>query len=267
MSPEKKLTEITARPTGTYRLLRFINRIIQFASAAFIGEWALYGILRCPFVVPFVSCQNCPVITCPGRLSSFFWGVWAGWLALALFCGRAFCGWICPGGLLQRILALNPFKINLHRDAQRAFANGKYLALLGIVFVYFCLFQPRVNVPIRTGDFWPSVLLTFDYAFPAWLFRTGLVLAMLALAIFIGLAWCRFACPAGGLFELTKRFALLRIYKDDNCNDCDKCRRSCYMETRPDEQNCTSCGDCLGSCPQDCIHFGRKSGEKSGQAG
>lgn len=253
MSPE-----ITARPSKRYRALKLVNRVVQWCSLFFLGEWALYGILRCPFVVPFVSCQNCPIITCPGRAANFFWGVWAGWLALALFCGRAFCGWVCPGGLVQRILGKNPLKKHLHADAERTFAYGKYLALLFVLLAYFMLNQPRVNVPIRVGEFWPAVQQTFQFAFPMWLFRTGLVLALLVAALFVVQAWCRFACPAGGLLEIVRRFALVRVYKTRECNDCDKCRRSCYMHTRPDEHDCTSCGDCLDACPQDCIHLGRK---------
>ena len=71
-------------------------------------------------------------------------------------------------------------------------------------------------------------------------------------------AWCRFACPAGGLLEFVKRFSLFRVYKTTACTDCDKCRRACYMDTRPEETNCTNCGDCLNACPQRCIGIGRK---------
>ena len=254
MSPE-----ITARPSKRFLALKLANRVIQWCSLFFLGEWALYGIFRCPFVVPFVSCQNCPIITCPGRAANFFWGVWAGWIALALFCGRLFCGWLCPGGLVQRILGKNPLKTHLQSDAERVFGYGKYLVLLFALLAYFCMFQPRINVPIRVGgEFWHSVWLTFNFAFPMWLFRTGLVVVLLVLSLFVVQAWCRFACPAGGLLELTKHFALVRVYKTDECNNCDKCRRACYMHTRPDEIDCTSCGDCLDDCPQGCIHIGRK---------
>lgn len=253
MSPE-----IVARPSLPLRGLLLFNRVIQWASLAFLGEWAMYGVLRCPFVVPFVSCQNCPVITCPGRAANMFWGVWGVWLALAVFFGRAFCGWVCPGGLLNRILAKNPFKLHLHPDAVREFSYGKYVVLICVIGVYFLMDQPRVNVPIRIGEFWPSVALTFEHAFPMWLFRTGVLLAVVALGIFVSQAWCRFACPSGGLLELVKQFSLFRVYKTSACNNCGKCRRVCYMDTRPEESNCTNCGDCINACPQKCIGIGHK---------
>ncbi len=237
--------------------LRVVNRLLQLASLAFLGEWALYGVFRCPFVVPFVSCQNCPVITCPGRAANMFWGVWAGWLALAAIFGRAFCGWICPGGTVHRLLGKNPLRLSLIPEAVRDFGYGKFFILAGVIGVYFLCDQPRVNVPIRVGEFWPSVLLTFEHAFPMWIFRTVFLLAVVCLGLFVAQAWCRFACPGGGLLELTKRYALLRVYKDDSCTSCDLCRRACYMETRPAESNCTNCGDCIASCPHRCIHIGR----------
>lgn len=253
MSPE-----IVARPGLRLRGLLLVNRIIQWATLAFLGEWSLYGVLRCPFVVPFVSCQNCPILTCPGRAASMFWGVWGAWIAVAVFFGRGFCGWFCPGGLISRILARNPFRLRLDPGAVRDFSCGKYLVLFGALVVYFLMNQPRVNVPIRVGEFWPSVRLTFEHAFPLWLFRTGVVIALVALGLFVSQAWCRFACPAGGLLELVKRFSVFRVYKTSACNNCNRCRKICYMDTRPGESNCTNCGDCLHSCPQQCIGIGRK---------
>ena len=251
MSPEKMIEK------SRVGILRIVNRVVLWASLLFLGEWGLYGLFRCPFVVPFVSCQNCPVITCPGRLASMFWGFWGAWLAVAVFFGRAFCGWICPGGLANRIVgAFASFK--LPAETRQMLPYGKYLLLIVALWVWFVVGQPRTNVPIRVGEFWASIGLTFEHASDLWLFRTSLVLFFLAAGIAISAAWCRFACPFGGALELFKRFSVFKVYKTSDCNDCDACRRSCYMRTRPEEANCTNCGDCLGACPRKCIHMGRK---------
>ncbi|MBR4741917.1 MAG: 4Fe-4S binding protein, partial [Desulfovibrio sp.] len=200
---------------------------------------------------------NCPIITCPGRLAQMFWGVWAGWLALALFCGRSFCGWICVGGFVQRILSLFPKHKRLDCEAAKTFSYGKYIVLLLALGAYFFLNQPRVNVPIRIeGEFWQSVALTFEFAFPLWLFRTGLVLILVALALVVTYSWCRFACPMGGLLEICKRISLFSFFRTKECNNCNRCLRECVMGTRPGEENCTNCGDCVSVCPQNCIQFG-----------
>src|SRR5512138_3848353 len=80
-------------------LLMWWRRIAQTMSLAILGQWSFYGIFRCPFLVPYVSCQNCPVITCHGRLFTMFWGFWLLLPVSVLLVGRAFCGWACPGGL------------------------------------------------------------------------------------------------------------------------------------------------------------------------
>lgn len=253
--------EIQARPSLRFRALYWVNKIILTLSACFLGEWALYGAFRCPFVVPFISCQNCPVITCPGRLAHYFWGFWGIWIALSLLFGRAFCAWLCPTGFLNRVLALNPLKLKKYFKKQLPFTYVKHFALFVTVYIYFILNQPRVNIPIRIGEFWPSMFFTYENAFPLWQWRVIYILIGLVLAVCISAAWCRFLCPMGSILEIIKKVSLFRIYKTKECNNCGKCTRVCYMKTRPDEANCTNCGDCLDACPQHCIHIGRKKHE------
>lgn len=241
------------------RSLFWPRRITQTLMLAVIGQWSFYGIFRCPFVVPYVSCQNCPVLTCHGRLFSMFWGFWLLLPLSVLLFGRAFCGWACPGSLANQLLGrLAPFKLRARTLFNRLAGYGKYLALAACGYVWFVLNQPRVNVPIRVGEFFNSVVLTYEHAFPLWIWRTGVVLGFLALGLILASAWCRFACPTGGALELLKRVALFKVYKTSACNECDKCLRVCHMGTRPEESNCTNCGDCLGVCPQDAIGLGRK---------
>ena len=39
-----------------------------------------------------------------------FWGFWGVWLGVAVLFGKAFCGWLCPGHLVNRVLTLNPLR-------------------------------------------------------------------------------------------------------------------------------------------------------------
>jgi polyferredoxin len=113
-------------------------------------------------------------------------------------------------------------------------------------------------IPIRVGEFWSSIRLSFEHASVIWLVRTFIVLGLVVAGLGIANLWCRFACPTGGLLELAKRFSLFRIFKTSACNDCDACLKICEMGARPDETNCTNCGDCLKSCPVDAIKIGKK---------
>ncbi|MCG8639423.1 MAG: 4Fe-4S binding protein [Desulfobacterales bacterium] len=235
------------------------RRLSQFMGILIIGQWSYYGVFRCPFIVPYVSCQNCPVITCHGRIFTLFWGFWLLLPVSALLFGRAFCGWACPGGLVNQMAAkLVPLKFKLQSTLFSFARYGKYVGVLLIVYIWLVLGQPREAVPIRVGDFFASTRLTFEHAEISWLIRTFFVLGVVAAGLFLANAWCRFACPTGGVLDVLKRFTIFRIYKTAECNGCNSCEQVCEMETRPDESDCTNCGDCLTICPQGAIRMGTK---------
>ncbi|MEL7638367.1 MAG: 4Fe-4S binding protein [Solidesulfovibrio sp.] len=260
------MSERAVAAKATSAGLRPWRRAIQVAGAAVLGQWSLYGVLRCPFIVPYVSCQNCPVITCHGRLFSMFWGFWLLLPLSVLLVGRAFCGWACPGGLAVQLLGkVAPLGRRYGGKLAGAANWGKYLAVAACLYVYYALNQPRADVPIRVGAFFESVALTFEHADNLWLVRTAVVLGMLALGLVVSAAWCRFACPTGGLLEAVKGVALLKVFKTGACTGCGKCDKVCALSTRPEEANCTNCGDCVHVCPAGAIGFGRKPGQ-TGQA-
>jgi polyferredoxin len=235
------------------------RRLVQFFMLALLGQWSFHGIFRCPFLVPYISCGNCPVITCHGRIVSMFWGFWLLLPVSALLFGRAFCGWGCPGGLINQLFGkLAPVKLRARNFITRWAPSGKYLGLATALYIYYILGQPRADVPIRIGEFFQSVLLTFEHASPSWLIRTIFVFGCLAGGLVVADVWCRFACPGGGLLEPVRRHSIFKFYITSTCNNCDQCLDICEMGTRPNEVNCTNCGDCQGVCPSGAIVFGRK---------
>jgi ferredoxin-type protein NapH len=237
--------------------LKLWRRATQLAGMAILGQWSFYGIFRCPFIVPYVSCRNCPVITCHGRLFSYFWGFWLLLPLSVLLFGRAFCGWACPGGFVNQLLGLAaPFKLRVRNTVICIMPYFKYLGMALALYVWLFWGQPREAVPIRIGNFFSSVALTFQHANLIWLVRTCLVLGLLLSGLFFANAWCRFVCPTGGLLETLKGFSLFKVYKTKMCNDCDQCLKICEMGTRPAETNCTNCCDCLSVCPQDAVKIG-----------
>ncbi len=240
--------------------LTWLRRTVQAAMLFVLGQWSFYGIFRCPYPVPFVECQVCPVITCWGRITTLFWGFWLLLPLSVILFGRAFCGWLCPGGFLNQLIGKAAvFKLR-SREGLTPFIAMGFAAGLGVtLFLWFVAGNPRWMIPIRIGgDFWESITLSFEHASLAWLIRTFVVLGLVAAGLVIANLWCRFACPTGGVLELFKRGSLFRVFKTDACNNCDTCLKICEMGTRPDEVNCTNCGDCLKACPENAIKFGRK---------
>jgi len=243
----------------TINLLIWARRLTQTCMLAVLGQWSFYGIFRCPFPVPFVSCQVCPVITCWGRITSLFWGFWLLLLLSAIFFGRVFCSWVCPGGLVNQVIGkLSITKMRIRNSFTKIIPFGLLAGLTIALILWLGFDNPRLMIPIRIGEFWNSIRLSFAHASGFWLTRTFFVLALVAGGFFIANLWCRFACPTGGLLEIVKRISLFGIFKTSACNDCDACLKVCEMGSRPDEVNCTNCGDCLRSCPVDAIKIGRK---------
>ncbi len=235
------------------------RRISQTIFLGILGQWSFYGIFRCPFIVPYVNCQNCPVITCHGRLFTMFWGFWLMLPISAILFGRVFCGWVCPGGLVNQLFGmLAPIKLRFKILVTPIAPYFKHLALALALYVYFIMGQPRSAVPIGIGNFFESVSLTFTNADYLWLVRTFIVLGIMALGLILANAWCRYACPAGGLLEMFKSISVFKVYRTDACNACDRCIKNCHMGTYPAESNCTNCLDCVSVCPQDAIKIGRK---------
>lgn len=228
------------------------RRIFQLGFLALLGEFSFYGVFRCPFAIPYVSCANCPVLQCPGR--KLWLPVWIGLLVSGLVFGRAFCGWGCPGGLVSELLG--KLAVLRGKTKQALETVSKYPVVIASLVLLFLLNNPRWAIPIRTGDFFNSVYLTFEHANRLWLARSAFILGGLALAVVIPHFWCRYLCPTGGLLELLSRVSFVKYVKTPACNDCDACRRACFAETRPAEVNCTNCGDCREVCPVDAIKLG-----------
>lgn len=239
--------------------LTWIRRLTQTGMLVVLGQWSFYGIFRCPFPVPFIDCQACPVITCWGRIPSLFWGFWLLLPLSVVIFGRVFCGWICPGGFVSQLIGkVSIIKLRIRNHFTKIAPWGLFAGLAIALILWLGLHNPRWMIPIRVGEFWSSTRLSFEHASSFWLARTFIVLGLLAAGFAIANLWCRFACPTGGLLELIKRISLFRIFKTDACNDCNDCLRVCEMGSRPNEVNCTNCGDCLKSCPVDAIKIGRR---------
>lgn len=257
MSEDVKTLGTNSIHAATMSRLKWMRRMSQTAMLFVIGEFGFYGIFRCPFAVPYVNCAGCPVVQCPGR-----WMVYPFWVVLgisAIFFGRAFCGWACPGGLVSELLSnLSNIGNEIKRNVDAKLHLLKYLVLAAGLVFWLSLSNPRWAIPIRTGEFWASVSLTFQHADNLWLTRTLFILGFMVLGGILGSLWCRYLCPTGGALEGLRRFGLFQFRKSDDCNDCGLCLKACKMNTQPESHNCINCGDCLKSCPSDAILFGKK---------
>jgi len=234
------------------------RRLSQAVFFGITGAWLAIGSLRCPFGVPFVSCQSCPSTDCPGRyLQLPFIGL-AG-LSGLLF-GRAFCGWACPVGFVMDVAGKVP---KLKATVSERFTNlDRYLKPLKWVAVpvavYLALalnFTEARAFPyvIRTSSVFnfEAVKLAQALGDPAHVVRMWVVIGVLLAGLIVSRAWCRYVCPLGAVLGLFNKISVFRIGEEcDEASRCDVLPRDCIMHTRPHTTDCVMCGECVEGCPR-----------------
>jgi ferredoxin len=177
-----------------------------------------------------------------------------------LLAGGSFCGWICPFGAIQDLLAgiqrrlkIPTVKIPLKIDHWLTF--GRYIVLA--LIVYFTLTTATLwflNVDPYHGLFGLGWIFEFSWAAHG---TTYVATAVIVLgSIFIPRFWCRYLCPLGGVISILQHVSLLKIERrPDVCIDCGRCAKACPMRLPVDTSirtsaSCMGCLECVESCPK-----------------
>lgn len=188
-----------------------------------------------------------------------------GVLGVSILAGRAFCGWMCPLGTLQDLLAnlsdrifrskksdrgKNAIKLPVRISKKNAgWLRGlKYLVLVIILLastmaVYpplreICPARAFFNFKDHTPLLW-SVLITFVV--------TSLVNRRV---------WCKYLCPLGALLAPFNKISPLRlVLKGDHCSGCRSCDAACPMDiddltNHLRSPECIECLECQEVCPE-----------------
>ena len=239
---------------------RFL-RLRNWVQFAFLWLWMSPLFVFTRICCPVFHCHSCPLapFACPvGVLASF-----AAWhifpfvavgllLAVAAAVGTLVCGWACPFGLFQDLVAKLPtpkFRI------PSWLGHGRYVVLA--VFVLAAPFWLGEGSVFFMCSLCP--VGTLEAALPAAV-RTGsvpstarlVVLGVLVVAIvFSHRPWCRVLCPLGGLLALGNRWSIFRLRCDKTqCTLCGRCRRDCPYGADPARQanalGCVRCLECTG---------------------
>ncbi len=175
-------------------------------------------------------------------------------VALTFFVwGRAtFCGWLCPFGALQELVAriarlLRVPRIRLRTAVDRQLKRIKYVLLFALLVS--ALFAPQVADSLAEIEpFKTAITLYFVRSWPFVLYAGGLVLA----SAFVYKFFCRYLCPFGAGLAVLGRLRLLRwLPRRDECGQpCQTCRHRCdYQAIQPDGaidyDECFQCMDCV----------------------
>ncbi len=220
-------------------------------------------------------------------------------LLAALLLGRAWCGWLCPLGTLIEWTSPAPTAAGARPTS--GWRRAKYLLLLLILFsalwggltllildplTIFVRGMGTVVLPALTslvtavetalyripalrgglGAFDAAVrgaLLTYEPTYTSGALAIAALLGGIgALNLVAPRAWCRYACPLGGLLGLVSKVSWLRRRVSDACVGCHACEKACPLGTvdgkagfASDSAECTLCLDCAPVCPTNAISF------------
>ena len=249
------LTVLLARPqwiTASPKRLAQVRTAYLLFTLGFVG-WYAQGQLS---IVNFTAAIQALLA---GRSLAFFlydpmtvilWVYVA--LSLVLWGRGTFCGWLCPFGALQDLVALLARWVKLpqwrlHTRTDARLKLLKYAVLAAVMAMPF-ISAPWTDKAIEVEPFKTAITLVFARSWPFVLWAV----ALLALSAFVYKGYCRYICPLGAGLALLGRARLLNwLPRRAECGQpCQTCRHRCeYQAIKPQGQidygECFQCLDCV----------------------
>mgnify|MGYP000035352794 CR=1 FL=1 len=233
----------------------------------------------------------------------FPWIPIASFLIAAILLGRALCGWVCPFGFVQDVLELvkrrhKEFPDRTHQSmlflkyfvlgtavfvsatlsASLALGiGGQYKRALGVfapapfnvlspadtLFAVVPRLISDFRYAVLTKSFWEILSGISTVSVLLWI-RFLILFTVLAFAIYVPRAWCKYLCPHGAVLAFLNWFSFLGLKRDPvKCTkaDCRSCVEACPMKVRildmPWEKftdpECIYCLKCIDACPTKAI--------------
>jgi polyferredoxin len=194
-------------------------------------------------------------------------------LLISILFRKAFCGWLCPIGLISEALwKFGRRLLKRNWDLPR----GVDLPLRSLKYLLLALFAYAVGgmsaAAIEAFQSSPYGLVADVKMLHFFEFLTGTaaitIAALFVLSIFVKNFWCRYLCPYGALVGLASIFSPAKVFRDtQRCIDCAKCAQACPALLKVDQlisvrsAECTGCMECVAVCPAEGalqMSFGRK---------
>ena len=257
------------------RIFQIIGLILPNSYFKVIATKVIYRGQLKGICAPLFNCYACPLatISCPIGTLQHFMAIakvpyyLIGYLGLiGLAVGRMACGWICPFGFFQDLMA---------KIKTKKFRFPSYLGYLK----YVALVLLAIIVPFLTHEHWFSKLCPWgaleasipwglwnpsdpgflsltpanapirDLLGGSYYLKLGILAGFLGLMLFFKRPFCFLACPLGAIFSLFNRISIIRLGVDtEACTKCNKCLRNCpaglKVYENPNSINCIRCLEC-----------------------
>jgi len=188
-------------------------------------------------------------------------GIFLGiFVAFSMVFGRFFCGFVCPMGFFQDIIA--KCRYILHMDGINR-KDKLVETLRTIKYVILLVFLLGIFIKIDFCKICPAAVTTQTFAGFNEAFTVGyfICVGVFILSFFMRRFWCNI-CPLGFLIGIFHKIALVRIKKDVTaCTQCGACYAACpmkikeiYVQDKKSDvttSDCIFCGECVKVCPED----------------
>lgn len=172
--------------------------------------------------------------------------------SLVLLGRGVFCGWLCPFGALQELLAQTARALRLPQwNPSEALQSKLYMVKYVSVAVVLGLSFYSLDMAVTAAEVEPfKTAITAHFYDRAWPF---LVYAgvLVAAGLFTERAYCRFLCPLGGTLAILGHFhAFDMLKRRPECGSpCHLCERACPVKAiersgRINMDECFQCLDC-----------------------
>lgn len=244
-----KILYIVSATIGGLAIICFYPKYSKYAWITIMAT----SVLILGFMLKDVS----PLSELPGLVDSLVHATFRRGVALIMFVtfaitllfGRIICGWICPVGAIQSLIAsLNKWKrLEVPERYDKALKKLKYAALAGVIATTVIVGKDYANV----GEFF-NALFNLDLSY---YFAAGAVFVVLSLVV--ERFWCRYLCPLGALLAILQKISILKLrVLEDKCTNCKECLKECPMQcTRVGENDHILCEKCLSKCPLKIIKY------------
>jgi len=232
----------------------------------------IFAFLSFPITMNFLS----PYVIIDGAMNGIINGsliMFGLMFVSSLFLGRAWCGWICPGGGMQEIVEpINKKPVNGRKiDWIKWLIWIPWISLIAIMAVRAGGYQ-QVDL-LHLTEAGISVDEPFKY-----ITYYMVVLIFIGLAIFAGRrTGCHAICWMAPFMIIGRwirnRFgwpSLRLVSHAEACRDCKLCTRNCPMsldvnamvqEQHMENRECILCGTCVDNCSKSAIRYSFSGGK------
>ena len=173
-------------------------------------------------------------------------------ISLILWGRGLFCGWLCPFGALQEMVAWLASKLKLRQlkikpGTHKKLLSIKYLLLIALISAAFY----STNLAEKLAEVEPFKTTITFFFIQSWPFVVYALL-LLALGLFIHKFYCRYICPLGAGLAIIGRLRRFEwLNRRSECGSpCQICRHKCGINAIDrqgaiDYNECIQCLECI----------------------